>query len=162
MNGAFFTANPASRYQAWHTAHKPSVGVFVRRTSLACNLPLDVVFETEAAARTLVDDGLHHVKHLIGCLLTDHFAHTRRKLRNDVSLVVFDLGDENRGATDAFIDKGGVSAGHFANRDFAGTQAKRQRRINLVVGHSKFMQIVNEARAVGVNLIHEFSRNPVV
>ena len=71
-----------------------------------------------------VDDGTHHVNHLIRALLAYHLVGLGREGSYDVTFVVLNAGHEKRFGTYATIGERSVGTYHLTHRNIARTKAE--------------------------------------
>ena len=109
----------------------------------------------------MIDNGAHHIDHLVAASLRNHLVHARCELCNHISFAVFDTTDEGRGAADALIDEGGVGRGHFSHGDLAWAEAECHGGVNVGIGNTKVLHQALQSATAGVNLTHEVGRCPV-
>ena len=124
MNVAILTAHPAGRDQGGNIADKPTIGIVVGGTGFTGDGAIQSILEAQSTRCAVIDNGAHHIDHLVAASLRNHLVHARCELCNHISFAVFDTTDKGRGAADALIDEGGVGRGHFSHGDLAWAEAK--------------------------------------
>ena len=65
------------------------------------------ILEAQTTCCAMIDNGAHHIDHLVAASLRNDLVHARCELCDHISFAVFDTTDEGRGAADALIDEGG-------------------------------------------------------
>ncbi len=120
---AVLTAHPATGHKRRREAHKPAVGIVVRRSGLAAH----VGFHTQTAhtaSGTFVDNGTQHDQHLVSAGYADDFLHFGSKGCQHVSVVVLDAGHEQRSYPDTLVGESGIGTYHLADGNLARAQTE--------------------------------------
>lgn len=161
MDVAVLTTNPATTDKLRCEAHKPTVGVVVRRSGLSAYIAIDVV-AVDTTSGTSVDDGPQHVYHLVGVIFTDNLIHQRLELCYDVAVAVLDTCNEHWRTAYAMIGESRICTYHLTHRHLTRSKAEYRRGILVYIRvvKSEVMKDVDELR--WSELRDECRRNPVV
>ena len=133
MDRTIFTTDPDTGYQARRKAHKPTVGVILRRTGLSSHRRFDAITGTNTTTCTTVYHIFQHVEHLIRSIFRQYFTHLRIEIRNRIAVRILYSGHIQRFDSYAFVGKSRITAYHLTNRDIWSPQTNRNYWIHFVL-----------------------------
>ena len=77
LNG--FAAYPAPHNNGRSKRHKPTIGLILCGSGFPAHFAFQVVYPSQSASRSTVNDGFEHVEHFVRSAFAKYFVHLRNK-----------------------------------------------------------------------------------